>query len=499
MASQAPASCTRGRRRTLWLAIAVLVLAGVLRFANIGWSYSNNGIDEGIMAERAMLVRDGYALYSDIPCDQAPFAFYLGAALGGDLLLLRILVAALSLAAVAACMFASKAIGGDRAMLITGLLLAADFAFVRESRLFSLDALSSIFLAFSMAVMVRYLKDRSLGTLVVAGLLIGFSAATKLLGALGILGMLAFLVLETRAGRRPRREGMVAAAVLVVTAAIPLLMYTIVLGPKEVYEGMVVGQSGRSADLYLKLSLVAYFGVNPAYVLPVLHARALWRADERNRFLICVAAVVLVFMIVQPLLFFHHLVLLSPAMAILAGVAADRLLPREGRAEGGHQRELRRFEVPDHRVVLAVLLAPLLVSYGLCAYGTVAQREPIQVKYARWLEEVTDPDEFVISGDPGIPAMAGRLVPPELVNVAYRQSGEVTLEDIETAIVDYAPPVVIVCYRLNEVEGLEELLLEKGYSQIHMQIVGSDRAVLDLFEKGIGPVGIWIHVGTEGA
>ncbi|MGQ9587325.1 MAG: hypothetical protein ACUVT7_02950, partial [Thermoplasmata archaeon] len=70
-----------GSRRLILLVLALFVLAGFVRFYHIGWSYSNNGIDEGIMLERSLLVSKGYALYSELPCDQAPLAFYIGALL----------------------------------------------------------------------------------------------------------------------------------------------------------------------------------------------------------------------------------------------------------------------------------------------------------------------------------------------------------------------------------------------------------------------------------
>ena len=90
------------RKMLLGTVILILLLATFVRFYHIEWSFSNNGIDEGIMIERAKLVGEGYALYSELPCDQAPLVFYLGALFDGDVVSLRSLSAAISVLAIAA-------------------------------------------------------------------------------------------------------------------------------------------------------------------------------------------------------------------------------------------------------------------------------------------------------------------------------------------------------------------------------------------------------------
>jgi len=481
-------------RRTLWIAVGIVVVAGVLRLANIGWSYSNDGIDEGIMAERAMLIREGSRPYHDLPCDQAPLAFYLGAALGGDIVDLRVFVAAMSLLAVAVCMLVSRRVCGDRAMVVTGLLLAFDFAFVRESRLFSLDALCSVFMALGFAAFVVFIERRGWGALALSGVLVGLSAATKLFGVLGLLAMLVFILIESREKGTSRTKAPAELALLAIAAALPLGAFALLLGPSEMWQGMVADQGGRGLDLYLKLSLVAYFGVNLAYVLPLVRVRTLWKAEPRTRFLVCAVAVLLAFMVLQPLVFFHHLVLMSPVLAVLTGVTVESTLKNHKSAVDSDVSGLVKKKKAFARTGLLILLtASLLTSYSLSVYGISAQQEPLQVEYARWLREVTTPDDYVISGDPTIPALAGRLVPPETVNVAYRQSPDITADDVEQAVVDYGPAVVIICYRLGEMDGLAEFLEARGYVQVQLGFPAPDRAVLDLFQEGIGDVIVYVR------
>src|SRR3990170_4601745 len=110
---------TTDRRKVLIAVVLILASAAFLRFYNINWSFSNNGVDEGIMLERARMVSQGYGLYTELPCDQAPLVILIGAAFDGDVVVLRALTATLSLLAIAACMLASKKQQGNVAMLVT--------------------------------------------------------------------------------------------------------------------------------------------------------------------------------------------------------------------------------------------------------------------------------------------------------------------------------------------------------------------------------------------
>lgn len=310
-----------------WRAVTfILLLAFVLRFSQISWSYSNNGIDEGIMLERSSLVASGYDLYKEVPCDQAPLAFLIGAAFDGDVVMLRTLVSVLSMLALIACMESARRIKGTTAMLATGVLLTVDFAFLRESRLFSLDGLASAFLAFAILLFILYIRKDSRTALVASGLFIGLSTSTKLLGVLGLAGVLIFLLLDIWRGKDDRKRKSLDLVIVVASSAAPLAVMMAVLGPSEMIQGMVFNQGHRVFEPFLKLSIVAFFGLNLAYALPLAHVRAIWKKGPEMRFLLTLVAAILVFLVAQPLVFFHHMAILSPAIAILAGVfLADAL------------------------------------------------------------------------------------------------------------------------------------------------------------------------------
>ena len=489
---------TTDKRKVLIAVVLILAVAASLRFYNINWSFSNNGVDEGIMLERARMVSQGYGLYTELPCDQAPLVFLIGSVFDGDVVVLRALTAALSLVAIAACMLASKKQQGNVAMLVTGVLLAIDFALLRESRLFSLDGISASFLALSLPMFLHYLRKGSRAALILAGLLVGLSTASKLFGGVALLGMLAFMLLQLSQIRRENRKasGTIAdLVILLAAAAAPLAVLLAALGPSDMLNGMLFDQGHRGFDLAMKLSIPAFFGLNLAYALPLVYARRMWAHSKEARFLLILTVVLLADFVLQPLVFLHHMVLMSPGLAILSGMFIARM-PEviKGQSSDCTIATSRKKGVSEYKAFHAVLLVGIVVSAGLTTYGLLAQGKPSQLVYGEKIAAWTTPSDWVISGDPIIAAYAHRLVPPEVVNVAYRMYPEITLQEIESAVANYHVAAVIVCYRLNDMTGLTEFLLTNDYSIVDSNFVGHGAdASLQLFDKGIEPTTFFVR------
>jgi 4-amino-4-deoxy-L-arabinose transferase-like glycosyltransferase len=479
-----------------WRAVTfILLLAFLVRFSQISWSYSNNGIDEGIMLQRSSLVASGYDIYSEIPCDQAPLAFLIGAVFDGDVVMLRVLVSVLSMLALIACMESARRMNGTIAMLATGVLLSVDFAFLRESRLFSLDGLASAFLAFAILLFILYIRKDSRTALVASGLFIGLSTSTKLIGALGLVGVLLFLLLDIWRRKDVRRRRSLDLVIVVVSSAVPLAALMVVLGPSEMVQGMVFNQGHRVFEPFLKLSIVAFFGLNLAYMLPLVHVRALWKAGPELRFLLTLVAAMLVFFVAQPLVFFHHMAILSPAMAILAGVVLAEVFSHKKSNTNTISLSYGSFKgIDSRRFATALFVVGLLVSGGLAVYGPIAQDKPSQLVYSETLRGITSSSDWVICGDPLIAAYAGRNTPPEVVNVAYRVYPDVTTADVEIAVLVHDVAVVVICYRLNDMQGLPDFLSHHDYALLDRDYVGHGAdGALDLFEKGIGQVSFYVR------
>jgi hypothetical protein len=183
---------------------------------------------------------------------------------------------------------------------------------------------------------------------------------------------------------------------------------------------------------------------------------------------------------------------MSPGLAILSGIViAVGLETKKGRLDEGNKVVVRKKKISEYAALTAVLMVGIAVSAGLGSYGAVLQDEPTQLVYSQRLKEVTLADEWVVSGDPLIPAYADRMVPPEAVNVAYRAHPELTEQDLERIILEYNVSVVIVCFRLNEMPDLEHFLASNGYVYMTAEWWGGDEAVLDLFQEGLGHISVW--------
>jgi 4-amino-4-deoxy-L-arabinose transferase-like glycosyltransferase len=488
------ASITETRRRTLVAALLILALAAAIRLYDIGWSFSNNGVDEGVMLQRALLISRDYDLYSDIPCDQAPLAFYFGALLKGDVVTLRALNAALSLGAIAACMYVARRIGGDVAMVATGLFLAVDFAFVREARLFSLDGMASYMLAFGLLAFYFYAKRGDRLAVFLAGLFVGLATAVKLLGGLGLLALILFFALEAVRDRSFKASKAADMGIMVAASAVPMALFLFALGPSEMLQGMLFDQTHREFEPLFKLSILVYLGLNLTYILPLAYARDLWAVGPEVRYLVAVTGVVLLFMVLQPLVFFHHMVILSPALAVLAGfVTSETVMFRKGHHKKSHLYYVLKKDVTLRRFATAVIMVDLAASTGLAFYGMAFQGEPSEIVYAQRLMDITDQDDWVITGDPLIATYADRQVPPEVVNVAYRRYPQLTLEDLQLAIERYNVSVVVVCFRLGDIEGFIPYLQDSDFAMVVPWWVGhGDDTVLDLFEGSIDPTYFYV-------
>ncbi|MBE0519179.1 MAG: phospholipid carrier-dependent glycosyltransferase [Thermoplasmata archaeon] len=492
---------TENRRNVVIVAGLIILLAASIRFYHIGWSFSNNGVDEGVMLQRSLLIDYGFELYTELPCDQAPFAFYIGAIFSGDVVTLRSLEVALSIFAILACMAAARRISGDIAMLATGLFLAVDFAFLRESRLYSLDGMASYFLAFSFLALVYYIQKDSRVALVVGGLLMGVSASVKLLGAFGVVGVLLFFIIEVVRERSLGSKRAVDMALFFSTSILPLVLFLAVLDTSAMLQGMIFDQAHREFEPFLKLAILAYLGLNLSYILPFIYARSLWSAGREIRLLMVVSAVLLLLMLFQPLVFFHHLVLMSPSLAILAGVVtAETVRTKKSIKRRTNLGKMLKKNTAMRRFAAAVILMDVVASAGLAFYGIAAQGEPSEIAYAEMLRDIADGienltgnDTWVICGDPLIATQAGVLTPPQVANVAYRRYPQLTLDDVTNAIDEYNVSVVVVCFRLKDIGGLTAYLRENNYSMILPRYIGSGNdTVLDLFEDSIDPVYFYI-------
>ena len=272
----------------------------------------------------------------------------------------------------------------------------------------------------------------------------------------------------------------------------PIIRLLLALGPSDMLNGMVFDQGHRQFDLVMKLSIPIFFGLNLAYALPLVFARRMWVHSKEARFLLILTGVLLANFVLQPLVFLHHMVVMSPGLAILSGIlVAHELEIKKGLYVERAETVSGKKGISETRVIMAISIVGILVSAGLASYGIAAQQKPGQWEYAEKIAQWTTPDDWIISGDPLVTAYAERLTPPLMVNVGTRIYPELTLGEVESAVAEYDVAVFLLSYRFleNDMTGLAQFLADHGYEKVSEAFMGDwHGSAFSAFEKAGAPM-----------
>ncbi|RKX96032.1 MAG: hypothetical protein DRP55_10040, partial [Spirochaetes bacterium] len=88
------------------------------------------------------------------------------------------------------------------------------------------------------------------------------------------------------------------------------------------------------------------------------------------------------------------------------------------------------------------------------------------------VENITDKNEYVISGNPIVNVLANRAAPPNLTNLAKYHYPETTLGDIIYWLEKNETRVIVLYYHLSEIKGLKEYLDNSSHWQHYKRIEG---------------------------
>jgi hypothetical protein len=529
--------------------LAILVGALVLRlYALLAFA---TDYDEGVYWQSLRTLAQGHPLYSAIYSSQPP-VFLLGiyplyALFGQTLPAARFAVVLYSLAGIAALYAIGKALGGPWTGLAAAALLAVDPLYLRASRTLQAEVPALAFALVGLAVTLMALRQigrRRQIWLVAGGALVGFAILTKLYVAVALLPAALFVVMAQvapaggrptqaartaagKAGRPParqtrprksarawpdmvrlRREIRAAAPDVGALLAGTLGAVLVVLLP---FVGSLPALFDQTVALHLAAARALDRGL--AYNLHLLSttltsegeywllavalagvALAVWR---RAWDVVAVAAWALVSLLmliaIQPL-FAHHLVLLVPPLALLAGLALH-LAPRLARARTWRRpitreamlRALRQPTVLTYGAL--ILLGVTFVAglwFGLADSQHAAEYAPTdQLAMANALSNVTPSGQMAVTDDQYLAGLVGIDVPPELVDTSEVRiaGGQLTASELERAITQSGAPVVLFASgRFDEVPGFRAWA-EANFKQV--QSFGAGRA---LYLKQSGPV-----------
>lgn len=470
----------------------VLLLALGMRLINLG-SYSGL-FDEGIRAEQLFLMSQGYRPFKDIFAAQGPLlldSMYLPYALFGafvdpPLVAVRLVAVSYSLVGLAGLYWVGRQLAGPLGGLAAALALALSPLYLEGSRLAlaEVPAMAPAILAIGCAL--RYQNGGRVRWLVAAGLLLTLSLLMKPIAfaAAPAVALAALL----RGPRGFRHLTLVTAAMLLIVAlVIWLLGFAQVQDQILGYREASREAAGWSLRKNLRV-LQAGLGYEPGALLPLAGiggAVLLMGGWQRSAPVLLWALGGLGLLLVYSPLHGKHLVVLVPGAALLAGAGCARAWQLLARLIPANRSLLAAAPLTLAGLWYGVSLAPLLPQTGQLLRVTAdTDVDPAFDQYGdavSALKGLTTADDFIVTDQPYLAFLAGRKVPPELVDTALARirSRSLTGSKAQALAEEYNPKVVLLWGdRLRSLAGFKSWV-ESNYQvvKIYNRRDDTDRAL----------------------
>lgn len=193
----------KGSLRGIWPFVLLFAAALLLRFYNIGYPFSVNGIDEGNDLMAGKLAATGFSMYSQINTMQAPLFLYVYSLLDGNIVACRSLSAVFSVLGILGVCLISRRIANNGVALVSGVFVAFNFYFLKEARLASMDLFASVLLIWGFFFLTRFIQgeDHGRANLFVSGCLFAVASMTKLFAVIPTMGVSIYLATLWLRGR----------------------------------------------------------------------------------------------------------------------------------------------------------------------------------------------------------------------------------------------------------------------------------------------------------
>jgi len=431
----------------------LLVVALAMRLPSLGEPANN--FDEGVYLESLFLMALGYRPFTEIAASQGPLhlhaqlPFFL--AFGQTVAAGRAASVVYSLVGLAGVWWIGRQLAGRWAGLAATLLVVLSPTYLRFSRqaLADLPALAPVTLAIGVALLHRRVGRRR--WVVLSGVLLALGLLMK---PLVVGAVLTVALLIWRPGRAGWHDLLLLGGIVALTPFLVLLA----LGPWPVLEQVLGFREGARAaygwDLRQNWDLIAdkldqeqlgFFLLASLGGGLLAPGRRRWAA----RAVIVWAVTSLGVLLAHSPLRYHQMVILVPPLAILGG-AAVASIPRFVRGPR-----------PMARILAALCGAALLVYAGglpelvrrdllllenVDAAGSGSDTTDDADTAVERIRRLSGPDDFVLTDHPYLAFLAGRRVPPELVDPSETRlrAGDLTDERVLALAVAYRPKVVVL-------------------------------------------------------
>lgn len=433
----------------------LLLLALAMRWPGLGEPIDS--YDEGVHLESLLLLAQGYEPFAEIAAAQGPLhlhshlPFFL--LFGQSLLAARLAVVSYSLLGLLGVWWIGRQVAGPWAGLAALALLAVSPTYLRFSRqvLADVPALGPTILAFGAAL--AYRRGGRERWLVAAGVLLALGLLVKPLVVPAVPAVLA-LAWPAARGRSVWRGP----ALLAGAAAATVLLALLALEPRFVFEDVLSFRAGAREAYGWSLShnwelLVDKLDQEqPGFFQLALVGAGLLatRPDRRATAALGLWALAsLGLLLAHSPLRYHHMVILLPPLAILGGAAASglhALLSRVCRARRALAAASLAALVVYTSSVPELARRDALLLRNVDAAGADSGEVDDELAAVERIRRLTRPDDFIVTDHPYLAFLAGRRVPPELVDPseARLRSGDLTDAEVVALANAYAPELIVL-------------------------------------------------------
>ena len=469
--------------RAVWFEVAA---AALLIVVAVGMRVVNPGVysglfDEGIRVEQLFLMSAGYRPFRDIFAAQGPLLLDLlhpwFVLFGQDLVAARWSVGVYSLVGLGGAYWLARLVGGPLAAITATALLVLSPLYLEGSRIALAEVPALAPATFAIGAAIVYARGGSRRWLMACGALLAVSLLVKPITlAAGVPVGLAVLSRWRFGLRTMLLDGLLLGALVALIGVVVVIG----VGLAGVFDQIVAyrlesrGSEGWSIWKN-RVALARALSFEPA-ALPWLGVGAglllLARRWIDAALVVAWAVASVALLLMYSPLHGKHAVVMIPPIAVLAGVGVGQAV-----------RLLRGGSPLPIRALVAAGLAVLLGWYATGAPALAAQSgqllkvtadtdvDPAVEQYAdavAVIRTLTAPTEFVVTDHPYLTFLAGRLVPPLLVDTSRSRIRSRSLRGAE-AIAQATPydPALVVLWA-DRLRGLSEF---KRWVEEHYRLV----------------------------
>ncbi|HEX9676603.1 MAG TPA: glycosyltransferase family 39 protein [Anaerolineales bacterium] len=469
--------------RLLWLLSPWMLVAPVILFYPFRFAFELDA-DEGVNLMKSLLVNQGAELYTDVWSDQPPLLTYLIAVLfqivGVNLTVVRLMILLFSCALFGAAVQYLRAFWGTPHAIAGGLVLILLPSYLRLS-VSIMVGLPAIALALLSFLAISYWhKDKKKLWLVLSGVALALSVMTKLFtGLLAPLFVAGLIAQEWRGFRKTGSWSRFLTPAVLWTCGFgiaALLIGAISIYPDGLSQLTLTHWAAQSTEFNDPTTIAGYLSDSlPAIFLAVIGSVYVIQQGRLTGLYLMGWALAgfLLLSQVSPV-WYHHQLLVTVPVAILAGVAAGEFLVAV-------RNRFRNMQVMSTRAALYVAVAVLIPYFAVSSLSNsiseldyrlpnlrpppADSREIEAVGMLDVMREYADATKFILTDRPMFAIWLGKPVPPEVAALTGKRllTGELSQAEIISAIQQYQPEqVALARFELPQVEA---------YLQQHYRLV----------------------------